>query len=238
MVIGICDDEIRCAEETMECCEKVKEMLQQEFEYQIFNSGEQLLKYKGDIDILFIDIEMKGISGVDTMKILEDKNNIKNIFFVSAHSDYVFDTFGVKTRGFICKPIEFNRFLKEIKKVVGRRQDNTAVEISVCGKKAYISVDSILYFSGEDKYVRMVTEDNKYLVNGSLREWESKLSEYHFARVHKSYLVNLKYVSDIRDVVKLISGKEQLPVGRKYRETSRRLYKEYTLKRFRGRTND
>lgn len=234
MFIGICDDEIRCAEETMECCEKVKEMLQQEFEYQIFNSGEQLLKYKGDIDILFLDIEMKGINGVDTMKILEDKNNIKNIFFVSAHSDYVFDTFGAKTRGFICKPIEFNRFLREVKRVVDRRQDNFVVEIFVEGKTVYICVGSILYLSGEDKYVRMVTEDNKYIVNGSLREWESKLAEYHFARVHKSYLVNLKHVQGIQEVVTLLNSKEQLPIGRRYKETSRRLYKEYTLKRFRG----
>ena len=238
MFIGICDDEIRCAEETMECCEKVKEMLQQEFEYQIFNSGEQLLKYKGDIDILFLDIEMKGINGVDTMKILEDKNNIKNIFFVSAHSDYVFDTFGAKTRGFICKPIEFNRFLREVKRVVDRRQDNFVVEIFVEGKTVYVYADKIIYLSGEDKYVQMVTEEEKYIVNGSLREWEGKLSEYHFVRIHKSYLVNLKYVSDIKDVVKLISGKEQLPVGRKYKEMSQNMYKEYTFKKFREKVND
>ena len=86
--------------------------------------------------------------------------------------------------------------------------------------------------------MQMVTEEEKYIVNGSLREWEGKLSEYHFVRIHKSYLVNLKYVSDIKDVVKLISGKEQLPVGRKYKEMSQNMYKEYTFKKFREKVND
>ena len=113
MYIGICDDEIKCAEETRECCEKVRKELNQKFEYQMFRSGEELLIYEKDIDILFLDIEMQGMNGIDTMKLLESRDNIKNILFVSSHPDYVFDTFGVKTRGFICKPLEYNRFARE-----------------------------------------------------------------------------------------------------------------------------
>ena len=238
MYIGICDDEIKCAEETRECCEKVRKELNQKFEYQMFRSGEELLIYEKDIDILFLDIEMQGMNGIDTMKLLESRDNIKNILFVSSHPDYVFDTFGVKTRGFICKPLEYNRFAREVKKIVDRQKNNKLITVSAMGKQIYLCAAEIVYLSGEGKYVNIVTEKDEYIICGSLRAWEEELSEYNFVRVHKSYLVNLKYVSNFKDVVALISRSEKLPIGRKYKEASRNAYKEYMFRKFRERIND
>lgn len=238
MFIGICDDEMKCVEATRECCERIKGELNQEFEYLIFNSGEQLIEYQEEIDILFLDIEMDGINGIDTMKILENRKNIKNIFFVSSHSDYVFDSFGVKTRGFICKPIEYDRFAREVKKIVDRQKNREVVEISVMGKQVYIYVEEIVYLSSEGKYVRVITEKDEYVICGTLSAWEEKMANYHFVRIHKSYLVNLKHVSNVKDVVTLVNLSEKLPLGRKYKETSRCAYREYMFKKFRERIND
>lgn len=238
MYIGICDDETKQAEIIMKCCEKVREDVQQEFQYQVFDSGEKLLAYNGDIDILFLDIEMNGMNGIDTMKMLEDKDNVKNIFFISSHSDYVFDTFGVKTRGFLCKPIAYDRFSREVKRVIDRQQRKMVVEIPMPEKHIYVPIEEIIYLSGEGKYVRIVGGKDIYVICGSLKAWEEKLSQYNFARIHKSYLVNLEFVSNIKDVVTLKIGREQLPVGRKYKETGRSAYKEYMLRKFRGRIDD
>lgn len=240
MTIGICDDEIKCVEAAMACCEKVKEEINQKFEYRIFCKGEELLEYEEDIDILFLDVEMNGTNGIDIMKMLEDRDTVKNIIFVSSHSDCVFDSFGIKTRGFICKPIEYDRFAREVKRIVDRQENkkNEVVEILFMGKQIYICVEKIVYLSGEGKYVHVVTEKDEYVICGSLRAWEEKMAKYNFVRVHKSYLVNLKFVSNLKDIVTLISRKEQLPVGRKYKETSRCKYKEYMFKKFRERIND
>lgn len=235
MFIGICDDEIKSIEATMKCCKKIKEELFQEFEYQIFNSGEELLQYEDNIDILFLDIEMSGINGIDTMKMLEERDNIKNILFVSSHSDYVFDTFSMKTRGFICKPIDYDRFAREVKKIMDKQYNSEVVEISVMGKQIYIYVKKIVYLLSEGKYVHMVTEKEDYLICGSLRAWEEKLAKYNFVRIHKSYLVNLKFVSNFKKNVMLTFKNEQLSVGRKYKESSRSAYKQYLFKKFRGR---
>lgn len=90
MIVGICDDEKVCIDMTYECCEKLKEDLGLVFKYKIFNSGEQVLECKEEIDILFLDVELTGINGLETMKLLENRANVKHIVFMSGHSNYVY----------------------------------------------------------------------------------------------------------------------------------------------------
>ena len=101
-----------------EYCETVSQEIGIKFVFYIFASGEEVLKCKENIDILLLDIEMTGMNGIETMHILEDMDEIKNILFVSGYSDYIHESFGVKTKGFVCKPIEYNRLKNEIEKTI------------------------------------------------------------------------------------------------------------------------
>ncbi|MCM1500201.1 MAG: LytTR family DNA-binding domain-containing protein, partial [Clostridium sp.] len=240
MFIGICDDEVECVEAVKECCERAGDELGEKFEYLIFHTGEELLTYNKEIDILFLDIEMDGINGIDAMQILEKRDYIRNIFFVSAHSDYVFDSFGSKTRGFFCKPLEYDQFTKKIKKLIDKQLNKSKeiIEISLSEKHIYLFVGQIVYLSGKGNYVCIVTNRESYTVCGSLKAWEKKLAGYNFFRIHKSYLVNLSYVLNIGKYVRLKSSNINLPIGRKYKQTSQYTYREYLLNIFRENIDD
>ena len=238
MIIGICDDEKICIDRTLECLEQAKKELGVEFKYITFSSGEELLKSKEHIDILFLDVEMDGISGIDTMKQLEEKDNVTYIIFASSHSEYVFDSFGFKTMGFLCKPIVYEKFLKEIKKLIGKMSNTEPIQVNVDGRDILISPDDIMYVSGERNYVKVVTRQSEYLTYGNMKAWEEKLVNSSVIRVHKSYLVNLKYITKISDVASFINTADEIPVGRKYKEEARGKYKDYLLKTFREKTHD
>ena len=238
MIIGICDDEKICIDRTLECCERARAELCIEFKYITFLSGEELLKSKEHIDILFLDVEMEGISGIEAMKLLEEKNNVRYIIFASSHSEYVFESFGFKTMGFLCKPIEYEKFYKEIKKLVYKLKNVEPIEINADGKEVFVSPEDIMYVTGEKNYVRVVTGEEEYFTYGNMKTWEEKLEKVSIIRIHKSYLVNLKYVSSISDVVSFVGITDELPVGRKYKEEARAKYKDYLLKTFREKTND
>ena len=238
MVIGICDDEKLCIDRTLECLEKAKKDLDVNYKYITFSSGEELLKSNEHMDILFLDVEMDGVSGIDAMKQLEDKDNVNYIVFASSHSEYVFDSFGFKTMGFLCKPIEYDKFLKEMKKLINKIMTTEPIEINVDGRDILISPDDIMYVSGERNYVKVVTRQTEYLTYGNMKAWEEKLVNSSVIRIHKSYLVNLKYVTNISDVASFVNIDDQIPVGRKYKEEARGKYKDYLLKTFREKTND
>lgn len=240
MFIGICDDEAECVEAVRECCERAEAELDEKFEYLIFHTGEELLTYNKEIDILFLDVEMTGISGIDALQVLEKKDSIRNIFFVSAHSDYVFDSFGSKTRGFFCKPLEYDQFIRKVKGLIDRQinKDKEIIEISLSEKHVYLFAGQIIYLSGKGNYVCIVTNKESYTICGSLKAWEKKLAGYHFLRIHKSYLVNPSHVLNIGKFVSLKSSDINLPIGRKYRQTCQHAYREYLLNAFRENIND
>lgn len=236
IVIGICDDEQKCIDITKEYCEKIKVQLGEEFAYQIFMSGEEVLTHEGNIDILLLDIEMYGLNGIETMKKLEDSDNVKSILFVSGYSEYVFDSFGAKTKGFICKPIEYNRFEKELDKVIAllrKGKKNKLVDIIVNDEKIAVDIRRIIYIQGEGRYVLIVTDEGSYLLSENLKVWEEKLRDSNIKRVHKSYLVNYEYIATLKNMEIVLKNKEKLPLGRKYLETIKQEYKMFLFEKMR-----
>lgn len=235
--IGICDNEQNCRDILLEYCGRVEEELEEEFTYQLFSAGEEVLAYDKCIDILLLDIEMDGADGIETMKALENHDNIKNIIFVSGYSSRVFESFGLKTRGFICKPVEYDRFCREMAEIVRRNKNSEVFEIIGVHGMPYVVSSDIILIEADGKYVKIVTKEKEITICGSLKEWKLKLEKCNIIQIHKSYLVNLDYISDVKDMVILDSVKKTLPIGRSYRDFTKLKYKEYTLRKFREKIN-
>lgn len=239
ITIGICDDEQKCRDLLQRYCEKIEADLGQDFKYEMFSSGEEVLVCDDRIEILLLDIEMSGENGIDIMRKIEKNDNIKNILFVSGYSQRVYDSFGLKTRGFICKPIEYSRFEFEIKKILEmKKSDDEVFELVEKSGSTYVSGEDIILIEVYGKTLKIYTVDRTYFIRGSLNEWKSRLERHNVIQVHRSYLVNLSHISKIKDEVTLKDVDIHVPVGRKYRDTSRTAYKEYIFKNFRERVND
>jgi two-component system LytT family response regulator len=188
-----------------------------------FNNGIDALAYvnSSEVDLLFIDIQMPDINGMDFLKLVNKKINI---VFTSAHPEYALEGYDFNPLDFLIKPISFDRFMRAL----GRIQvlNNPAPEISdtsiqyfyikAKGKTIQLLLSDILYVQGLKDYVIFHTPEAKYISLHSMKELEIKLPSTQFLRIHKSYIVELTKIQEIgRNYVK-ISGK-QLPVGRQYK---------------------
>ena len=113
--IGICDDEIYWQNELVNSCKCVQHNTQVQIDYVLFSSGEELLKNKLHLDILFLDEEMQNISGQMIRDFLEEHNINTMIVFVTSHEEILYDSFGKNVYGFLNKPIVLQKLKKIIK---------------------------------------------------------------------------------------------------------------------------
>jgi DNA-binding LytR/AlgR family response regulator len=180
------------------------------------------------IDLIFLDINMPEISGIDFLKTLSDP---PFVIVTTAYRDYAIEGYELDVVDYLLKPISFERFLKAINRYcsrartsplkVGNNSGETDEKNHVYiqdGKKTYkLLYNDIIYFEGYGEYVKVITVNKNYLVRDSLAEFEKKLSSDFFLRIHKSYLINIRKILGFSTTNIMVKNNE-LPVGRVYRE--------------------
>ena len=159
------------------------------------------------VDVVFLDISMPGVSGLQLAEALHKLKNPPAIVFVTAYSEHAVEAFEVDAVDYLMKPVETERLQQALAKVIARvkpaaEHKNVVERIPVekGGRKVLIPVDQIRYIMAKDDYSCLYTEDDRYLSTTSLAQFEAKLSDYGFFRVHRRYIVNLDCVEDVETV--------------------------------------
>lgn len=247
MVIGICDDRREEREYLQALCEAYADNKKEICEYVLFSSGKEVLEYCMDsensvIDLLFLDIEMSGMSGLELRAAVAKEEKIWRIAFVTSHMESVLDAYGIKTIGFVPKPPTYELVEKSIQIVAEELKENVTIEI-VRDKDDVLQIElnDIVYLKAAGSYTEIYTYDalqknESYILSAKkLGDIEKKLSGLSIVRVHKSYLVNLEHVLDAEKSVKLRDIEDELPVGRSYKETVKTRVREYAKGKIRRR---
>lgn len=158
-------------------------------------------------DVIFLDIQMPGLSGVQLAEALAAHPRPPAIIFVTAHSEHAVKAFEVKATDYLVKPVEIERLKQAISRLAPVSEQAPArverIPVEKAGKKLLISVDDILYIMAKDDYSYLHTSGDRYLSTMSLASLESKLDSAGFFRIHRRYLVNL---SRVKEVVPMYGG--------------------------------
>lgn len=170
------------------------------------------------VDVVFLDISMPGASGIQLAEALHKLKNPPAVVFVTAYSDHAVEAFDVDATDYLMKPVEEARLDQAINKVLARVKPTSdsskssieRIPVEKGGRKVLIPVDQIRYIMAKDDYSCIFTEDDRYLSTTSLAQFESKLGDFGFFRVHRRYIVNLANVEDVETVP---SGAIQLGVS-------------------------
>ncbi len=181
---------------------------------------------KGQVDLLFLDINMPGISGIDFLKAL---SNPPVVILTTAYRDFAVDAFDLNVLDYLLKPISFERFLKAINKFLkqtapvaqGQRiEDNEERSILLKADKKFhkIDLDDIVFIESLDNYVVVNTQHQKLICYESLSHLENRLPPGHFLRIHRSFLINLKKVTAFTNAHLEIDDRK-FTIGRNYKET-------------------
>jgi DNA-binding LytR/AlgR family response regulator len=187
---------------------------------------------QNNVDLIFLDIQMPHFSGIDFLNTIEKK---PLVIFTTAYSDYAVEGFNLGAVDYLVKPIPFHRFLKAVvraQQVLHPVATPTLVENSntpeieqdfMFVRAEYENVKlnfaDILFIEGLKDYVKIYTTDNKFtLTLISLIKLENLLSSKGFARIHRSYIINIKHVKSIQKNKVLISDK-RIPISESYKNT-------------------
>ena len=221
--IAICDDNqenrlnLRWLMESVLEDRKIKHIIYE------FSSGETLLswmeKHHNEIDLLFLDIEMGKLNGLETAKKLRVVNDTLQIVFITGFSDYVFDGYGVDALGYLLKPAKRKQLENILSRMLEKRCKD-AQQIYSChhGETWYrIPHKEILYFKSDRRKVICITSNRSYEFYGKLDDVEKELKKAGFVRIHQRYLVRADAIRRIYgDEVEI--GEHTLPISRSYHQ--------------------
>lgn len=177
---------------------------------------------KEDIDLMFLDIQMPQLSGIDFLKSLD---NPPQVIFTTAYPDYALDGFELNAVDYLLKPISLERFMKAVNKVSSSMHEDHDGDdyFFVKADKKLIKVEheEILYIEGLKDYVIIRQEDGRVITLQTMKSLEKKLPGNQFKRIHRSYIVNLDKIKAIEGNMVHIKEKGEitkLSIGKNYRD--------------------
>ena len=223
--IAICEDDLFYIEKEKKLIESYLHKCEIRNEIVIFTSSEELVKtYANSFDIIFLDIELPNMSGIDAAKWLRDKGTKSYIIFISAYSEYLSEGYKVGAHRYLLKNDEkFDESFGEcMESVIAKIQmEETKISIDVKGGELTVVPSRILYAESNVHRVTLHILDG----SGTIREYytydrldnvQDILERYGFMRIHQSYLINGDHLRKVlRYKAELIDGIE-LPISKKY----------------------
>jgi DNA-binding LytR/AlgR family response regulator len=188
-----------------------------------------------DVDIVFLDIDMPELSGLDVADMIAPS---ANIIFTTAHDRYAVRAFEKNGYDFLLKPISFERFIASVTKVkrlinTGRTSDNLPdcffINPGVKGKLIRLDYSEILYIEALKNYIIIYTPTDKHITYSSMKEVESAVPDTRFVRIHKSYIVNIEKIKLIDGNMVVLPNEVVLPMGPLFKNNLIRIIDAITL---------
>ncbi len=230
MKIAICDDD-------MVDCNTMENYLNiirtSNIEYSVYFCGEELVSaYKNNderYDVIFLDMEMKQLNGIDTANAIREIDEYVIIVFVTSHTEYMRESFKCSPFRFLVKPID----LEELKNVfydICKKLSKKKKVLSFTENRAMFRIycEDIIYCESQDHWIHIHTKNETYKICKSLSDLYAKLDNTLLYRVHSSFIVNFHYVKAIRNnYIELYHCDKQIPISRSYKKATLVEYTNY-----------
>lgn len=239
--IGICDDDDIFCTQLENYLEEYAKETEIKVETEIFLSGEDYLRYmekNRSLDILFLDIKLSGMDGVSVGQKIRSNltNETIQIVYVSAVQGYAMSLFQNRPMDFLMKPVQkedVDKVMREYSRLFDGKKNFFEFHI---GKTGYrVAADHIMYFQCDGKKIHIVTSDNNDReFYGSMKDVEKQIDMNTFCVIHKSFIVNINYVSEFRIDEVLMSIGITLPISQPMRKKVRQKILEQNMKRVRN----
>lgn len=176
---------------------------------------------ENEVELLFLDVEMPGMSGIELLTSLANK---PDAIIISGNPNYAVDAFDLAVVDYLVKPLkDFPRFLEAVNKVIAKRRRNPdfatekSLFVKVDSQLLKLNVESILWIEAFGDYIKIVTADKTHTVYATLKKIQEKLEKSRFVRVHRSYIVNISKITNI-DPTNLEINKTVIPISGTHKE--------------------
>lgn len=229
--IAICDDE---EDFVAALRDQVSEILKNSgvaFDIAAFPSGEELLSYTNEkpagFDLIFLDIFMKDINGIDTARAIRLTNDSAAIIFTTASRQYVYTGYEVQALQYLLKPINRQALAAALLFDLKRRFESRYFVFKSRGMTHKVPFDDIEYLESMLKSVKLVAKQGVYEINAGISDIESSLPNLSFCRCHRGFIVNFKQVSKINAQSLATVRGTVIPIGKTYSKAVNRAFLNY-----------
>ena len=215
--IAVCDDE------ALQCCtlsNKIREILEQRnlsCTIRQFYNGNALLQEAGHFDILFLDILMQGLDGLETARRFRRQASDQILIFISSSRDYVWNAYDVEAFHYLLKPIDDRKLaavlLRAVQKTRKHPREYLVIRRERQQKKVFL--DNIRYFEIRGRMIEVHETADRFAYYEQIRVLEDRLQGKGFFRCHKSFLVNLNYVDSYNRQELLLDNGERIPIAKR-----------------------
>ena len=191
-----------------------------------------------DIDLIFLDIQMPELNGMQFLNLLHEKTNV---ILTTAYREHALEGYEHNITDYLLKPVMFERFLKALQKVTdnqlpgkslatrpAQRQEFLFVKTGVRNKIVKVELGKVMYIESQGNYISFVTETEKITTLLTLKEAEQLLPEDLFIRIHQSFIVATGAVTSIEGNTAYL-GKLKLPIGETYRKSLTEFFEKYVI---------
>ena len=214
--IAICDDEKHMSDHIRAMASDFFRKKNREIQLRTFSSGEELLSYDGQIDILFLDIQMKGMDGIETARKLRASKFQGFLIFITVLKEMVFQSFEVQAYDYLVKPVDEKQFGKTMERLYVSMQN--VGEDSLLVQKGYegriIREEEIVFCEIIDRKIYLNLASGEVVdYYERIENLETKLGS-HFFRCHRSYLINLKHLKGYKNGTACMDNGKEVPVSR------------------------
>lgn len=232
MRILICDDEFQYINDLQLHIQEYMKNHFIQYDIDTYSSPKEILETNKIYDLVFLDIQMPEINGLEIAHELKRRNSKVVIFFVTAYNKYQDDAMDLQIFRFFQKPFDVNRLYSSLDKAM-EYIDGSYIDVFIQNKTEHtrILVDDIIYIKRDNRKNYLFTKDNTYIVRESTMEWNNRLPTTFFYLVHKSFLVNLHYVTKYNYTELYLNQTIRIPIASRKQADFHKFWFDYLMRR-------
>lgn len=215
--IAVCDDELLDCLSIAGRIRGLMEEMQIPCSIELFRSGEELLNGLGRFDLIFLDILMSGMDGMETARKCRELAFEKMLVFLSSSRRYVFDAYDVEAFHYLVKPVEEEKLRNVLRRAV-KKERNISGDFLVASRERQrrkVFLDSVLYFEIRGRRIEIREENGIFTYYERIGVLEEQLQGKGFFRCHKSYLINLRHVEAYNRQEAILDNGEKIMIARR-----------------------
>ena len=231
MKIAICDDNLNIVDEVKNLLDEYALSKNLSLDISTFNDGQAVLESDERFNIAILDVEMPGCNGIELGKILREKNRHIVLMYITSHKKYLDEALNLNAARFFEKPIDSKRFYDGLDNAL-KRIDNTTIKFFLKEDNASVRINAndIIYVEIEPighRKTKIVTEEKTYISSNKIVFWEEHLISSLFVKTHKSYIINMEYITKYENNTLQLDGKYNIPISRNYQSTVHKAFIRY-----------
>lgn len=231
MKIAICDDNLNIVDEVKNLLDEYALSKNLSLDISTFNDGQAVLESDERFNIAILDVEMPGCNGIELGKILREKNRHIVLMYITSHKKYLDEALNLNAARFFEKPIDSKRFYDGLDNAL-KRIDNTTIKLFLKEDNASVRINAndIIYVEIEPighRKTKIVTEEKTYISSNKIVFWEEHLISSLFVKTHKSYIINMEYITKYENNTLQLDGKYNIPISRNYQSSVHKAFIRY-----------